>query len=106
MPAGETSFSVGSQRLDVAQFAKELFKSVEPVTVDTRAEAIDKVRSGEVLGALIVPPDATKKLQDAINLAGTAPPTLEVLYNGADPIRAPAGASRRSSRGWPTPTRR
>src|SRR5512133_1466690 len=88
LPAGQTSFSVGSQRLDVAQFATELFKSVRPVTVDTRAEAIDKVRSGEVLGALIVPPDATRKLQDAINLAGTTPPTVEVLYNGDDPIRA------------------
>ena len=46
------------------------------------------MRSGEVLGALIVPPDATRKLQDAINLAGTAPPTVEVLYNADDPIRA------------------
>ena len=71
LPAGQTSFSVGSQHLDVAQYAKELFKSVDPVTVDTRAEAVAKVRSGEVLGALIVPADATKKLQDAINLAGT-----------------------------------
>ena len=88
LPAGQTSFSVGSQRLDVAQFANELFKSVKPVQVKTRAEAIDKVRSGEVLGALVVPPDATKKLQDAINLAGTTPPTVEVLYNGDDPIRA------------------
>ena len=32
--------------------------------------------------------DATQKLQDAINLAGTAPPTVEVLYNADDPIKA------------------
>jgi ABC-type multidrug transport system permease subunit len=88
LPAGQTGFSVGSQRLDVTRFAKELFKSVDPVAVDTRAQAIDKVRSGEVLGALVVPPDATRKLQDAINLAGTTPPTVEVLYNADDPIRA------------------
>jgi hypothetical protein len=88
LPAGQTSFSVGSQRLDVTRFAKELFKSVQPVQVATRKEAIDKVRSGEVLGALVVPPDATRKLQDAINLAGTTPPTVEVLYNADDPIRA------------------
>ena len=61
---------------------------MQPVQVATRAQAIDKVRSGEVLGALIVPADATRKLQDAINLAGTAPPTVEVLYNADDPIRA------------------
>ena len=76
LPAGQTSFSVGGQRLDVARFANELFKSVQPVQVDSRAEAIDKVKSGEVLGALVVPPDATQKLQDAINLAGTTPPTV------------------------------
>jgi ABC-type multidrug transport system permease subunit len=98
LPAGQTSFSVGSQRLDVAQFANELFKSVEPITVKTRAEAVAKVRSGEVLGALVVPPDATKKLQDAINLAGTTPPTVEVLYNGDDPLRAQLAESTIKSR--------
>jgi ABC-type multidrug transport system permease subunit len=98
LPPGQTSFSVGSQHLDVNSFAKELFKSVEPVTVATRAQAIDKVRSGEVLGALIVPADATRKLQDAINLAGTAPPTVEVLYNADDPIRAQLAESTIKSR--------
>ena len=98
LPAGQTSFSVGGQHLDVAQFANELFKSVKPVTVKTRAEAVAKVRSGEVLGALIVPPDATKKLQDAINLAGTTPPTVEVLYNGDDPLRAQLAESTIKSR--------
>ena len=56
------------------------------------------MRSGEVLGALIVPPDATRKLQDAINLAGTTPPTVEVLYNADDPIRAQLAESTIKSR--------
>ena len=88
LPASASSFTVGGQRLDVARYARELFKSVQPVYVDTRAEAIAKVRSGEALGALIVPADATRKLQDAINLSGSKGPTLEVLYNADDPIRA------------------
>src|SRR3954451_3011411 len=67
LPAGETSFTVGGQRLDVSRSARELFKSIDPVEVDSRAKAVDMVRSGEVLGALVVPPDATKRLQDAIN---------------------------------------
>jgi ABC-type transport system involved in cytochrome c biogenesis permease component len=95
---GDTSFSVGGQRLDVARYARELFKSVQPVYVDTRKEAIDKVRDGEVLGALIVPADATKRLQDAINLAGTKPPTLEVLYNVDDPLRTQIAESAIKSR--------
>jgi ABC-2 type transport system permease protein len=95
---GDSSFTVGGQRLDVAKYANELFKSVDPVYVDTRQQAIDKVRDGEVLGALIVPADATKRLQDAINLAGTKPPTLEVLYNVDDPLRAQIAESTIKSR--------
>jgi hypothetical protein len=98
LPAGATSFTVGGQRLDVSRYARELFKSVSPVKVDTRAQAIEKVRSGDALGALIVPADATRRLQDAINLAGTEPPTLEVLYNVDDPIRAQIAESTIRSR--------
>ena len=95
---GDSSFTVGSQRLDVAKYANELFKSVDPVYVDSREQAIGKVRDGEVLGALIVPADATKRLQDAINLAGTKPPTLEVLYNVDDPLRTQIAESTIKSR--------
>jgi ABC-type multidrug transport system permease subunit len=98
LPANETSFTVGGQRLDVSRYARELFKSVSPIPVDSRQQAIDKVRSGEALGALIVPADATRRLQDAINLAGTEPPTLEVLYNVDDPIRAQIAESTIRSR--------
>jgi ABC-2 type transport system permease protein len=59
------------------------------VRVDTRAQAIAKVRDGEVLGALVVPADVTRRLQDAINLTGSSRrPTLEVVYNVEDPIKA------------------
>jgi ABC-type multidrug transport system permease subunit len=95
---GETSFTVGGQRLDVAKYARELFKSVEPVYVDTRAQAIEKVRDGEALGALIVPADATKRLQEAINLSGGKGPTLEVLYNVDDPLRTQIAESTIKSR--------
>src|SRR5919198_6453966 len=88
LPAGETSFTVGGQRLDVTSYARELFKAIKPVDVDSREQAIKMVRDGEVLGALVVPADATKRLQDAINLAGTKPPELEAIYNVEDPIKA------------------
>jgi ABC-type transport system involved in cytochrome c biogenesis permease component len=95
---GETSFTVAGQRLDVSKYARELFKSVEPVYVDTRKQAIAKVRDGEVLGALIVPADATKQLQDAINLSGSKGPTLEILYNVDDPLRTQIAESTIKSR--------
>jgi hypothetical protein len=84
---GEGEVSLGGARLDVADYADELFESIDPVRVSTRAEAVEKLRSGEVLGALIVPADAARRLQATIDLAGGAPPAVEVLYNAEDPVK-------------------
>jgi ABC-type multidrug transport system permease subunit len=89
VPATERTFQFGSQHIDATRYAGRLFEAIDPVPLDTRAQAIAKVRDGEVLGALIVPADVTRRLQDAINLTGSSrPPTLEVVYNVEDPIKA------------------
>ena len=87
VPVTENEFSVGGERFDVSQYSDELFKSIEPIRVRTREEAIEKVRSGEALGALVLPEDATKRLQSTINLAGSAPAVVEVYYNAEDPVK-------------------
>ena len=87
VPEGEGTFSVGGEELDASSYAERLFESVEPIRVDSREEAIAKVRSGEALGALIVPADVTERLQSTINLTGGDPPTLEVIYGGEDPAK-------------------
>ena len=87
VPAGE-AFSIGAQRLDTTRYARSLFRSIEPVPAASRAAAIEKVREGEVLAALIVPEDIVRRLQGAINLADPDDrPTLEVVYNGANPLQ-------------------
>src|SRR5918996_2113497 len=53
IPPGESEFSVGGRTLDAADYAGRLFQSIDPVRVDTREEAIKKVRSGDALGALV-----------------------------------------------------
>src|SRR3954469_16853433 len=87
VPKEKNQFSIGGQKLDASKYASQLFKSIDPIRVKTRAEAVEKVRSGEALGALILPPDATDKLQDTLNLSGSAPPQVEVLYNAEDPVK-------------------
>ena len=87
VPAGESDFSIGNESLDVAEYADDLFEAIEPVRVKTREEAIEKVRRGEVLGALVLPADATEKLQSAINLSGGDPPEVEVYYNAENPLK-------------------
>ena len=89
VPRDEQTVQVGSQRIDTQRYARRLLDAVDPVPARTRAEALAKVRSGEVLGALIVPADVTQRLQAALNLSGSAArPTLEVAYSLQDPLGA------------------
>ena len=55
--------------------------------VSSEEEARQKVESGDVLGALILPADLVDKLQ---SLAGLTPesPTVKVLVNEEDPVKA------------------
>ena len=86
VPPGQSEFSIGGRQLDVADYAPRLFESIEAVRVETREAAIAKVRSGEVLGAIVLPEDATDRLRRTLSLSGGEPPTIEVYYNASDPL--------------------
>lgn len=73
---GET-IKVGSQRVAVGEYARQLFNQVRPVAVASRAQAIAKVKSGEVLAAVVIPADLAARVASATEEA-----QLEVLYNG------------------------
>jgi ABC-2 type transport system permease protein len=73
---GET-LQLGDQHVPVASYAQRLFDQVQPVRVDTRAEAIEKIDSGAVVAAVILPPGLAARLSSDENQA-----QLEVLYNG------------------------
>jgi ABC-2 type transport system permease protein len=87
VPPGESGIQIGARRVDAADYASKLFDSVDPIRVRTRAEAIAKVRSGEALGALVLPADAGDRLRRALSLSGGDPPTVEVYYNAEDPVK-------------------
>lgn len=77
------TFDLGGEKIDASKYANELFKAVDVVRVKSRKEAIDKVQSGDVLGALIIPPDITEKLAGGIER-----PTVETIFNAEDPVKA------------------
>ena len=88
VPPEENEFTVGGERLDASSYAGKLFEAVEPLRVRTREEAIEKVRDGDALGALVIPADAVEKLRSAVNLSGSPQrPTIEVYYNAEDPLK-------------------
>ena len=82
VPENASTFKLGGQRIDASKYATRLFESVDPIRVKTRAEAVQKVRDGEALGALIVPPDITEKLGSGLRSA-----EVEVIYNNEDPVK-------------------
>jgi ABC-type transport system involved in cytochrome c biogenesis permease component len=82
-----SQFSVGGRQLDAADYAGRLFESIDPIRVRSREEAIEKVRSGEALGALVLPADVGDRLRRTLSLAGGEPPTVEVYYNAEDPVK-------------------
>ena len=73
---------LGGERIDLTQEGSRLFEEIDPVPVDSRAEAIQKVRDGDVLGALIIPEDLASNLQSTLE-----PGTVEVFYNAEDPAK-------------------
>ena len=81
LPESAQQVDIGGQSIDLTVGGRQnLFDAIDPVPVDTREEAIQKVRDGEALGAIIVPSDLTEKLQSGLEQG-----TVEVYYNGADP---------------------
>jgi ABC-2 type transport system permease protein len=83
----DTQVSVGGDTLDVVNARSQLCERIECVRVSSRKEAIDKVESGDVLGALILPRDLAERIN---SLSGLNPsqPTVEVIVNEEDPVKA------------------
>ena len=75
-PPGQT-VEVGSERVSVSHYAQQLLTQVQPVKVASRAQAVDKVKSGAVLAAVVIPPDIAAKLSSGLRQA-----QLEIIYNG------------------------
>jgi ABC-2 type transport system permease protein len=87
VPPGQAKLSLGGRVVDAASYASQLFESVEPLRVRTRAQAIAKVRSGDALGALVIPANTPRRLQDTLALGAGPRPTIEVFYNAEDPVK-------------------
>ena len=68
---------VGGRSVDVSEYAKQLFNQVEAVPTATRAQAVAKIQSGDVLAAVVIPHDIAARLSSDVSKAH-----LEVLYNG------------------------
>ncbi len=78
VPENRETIRLGSEKLNIRSYTNELFAAIEQVAVVSRDEALEKVRSGAVLAAVIIPPDFTEKLSSG----GFNRASVEVVYNG------------------------
>jgi ABC-type multidrug transport system permease subunit len=67
---------------------RQLCAKIECVPASSRVEVERKVKDGDVLGGLILPPDFLSKLQAELTTTGSQPATVEVLVNQDDPLKA------------------
>jgi ABC-2 type transport system permease protein len=86
VPRGE-DLRIGGQTFEAATARGELCERIECVPVSSRREAEEKVEDGDVLGALILPRDLVDKLESLASL-NPQQPTVDVLVNEEDPVKA------------------
>ena len=82
---GQGRINFGSQQINVAGYASQLFQSIDPIKVHSREEAVAKVKDGQALAALIIPSDITEQVQSLVT-TGVGSPTVELILNTKDPI--------------------
>lgn len=94
VPETQQTITVGGESIDIAGYSDRLFERVDPVPAATRDEALQLVEDGDVLGALVIPENAARRLQSAVALGGSADkPTVEVIYNASGPLQGQLVAS-------------
>jgi ABC-2 type transport system permease protein len=77
----------GNGKLPAVGVEARICKQVECVDVKSQAEAAEKVRSGDVLAALILPADLIDRLNSLSTLSPQTP-EVEVIVNQENPLKA------------------
>ncbi|MDO8211474.1 ABC transporter permease [Conexibacter sp. CPCC 206217] len=82
VPREQRTFDVGGSSVNADEYLPALTRSVDVIQTRTREQALQLVRDGRVLAAVILPPDIAEQLA-----SGRSQPRIEVAYNGEDPVK-------------------
>lgn len=86
VPSG-ARVSVGGAELPAVGVDQRICRRVQCVQVDNREQALDEVRSGNVLAALILPADLVDQI-NSLSTLNPETPQVEVVVNEEDPVKA------------------
>jgi ABC-type transport system involved in cytochrome c biogenesis permease component len=85
VPPGQGKINLGNQQIDVASYASDLLSSIQPLRVNSRAQAIADVQSGRALAAVIIPATLPREIESLVT-QGVGSPTVQLYLNTKDPI--------------------
>jgi ABC-2 type transport system permease protein len=77
IPSSQATIQLGSEQIDTTRYERELFQAIQPIPVQSVAQALADVRDGDTIAALIIPPDLPEELASASETA-----FVKVIYNG------------------------
>jgi ABC-2 type transport system permease protein len=86
VPQGQP-FVLAGAKFDIAGARSELCSRIQCIPVSSEEQARDMVESGDALAALILPPNLLQELESLSSLTPSQP-TVRVLVNEEDPVKA------------------
>jgi ABC-2 type transport system permease protein len=78
---------IGGQQFDLTGARSELCSRIDCIPASSEEQARSMVESGDVLAALILPPDLIDRLQSLASL-NPSQPIVRILVNEEDPVKA------------------
>jgi hypothetical protein len=78
VPPNRATIRLGEEKINIRTYTEQLLGAIQKVPVQSRDQAVETVRSGAALAALVIPPDFAVKLSNG----GFSSASIEVIYNG------------------------
>ena len=85
--AGDATSTSAGRRSTPATYTSRFFEAVDPIRVNTREEAIEKVRERRGAGRARDPRRRDRAPAGHALARRRRPPTVEVFYNAEDPVK-------------------
>lgn len=82
VPATERTLHIGGKNFDLDKLTKALYENVDGYNVDSPAQALEDVKSGDAVAAVIIPEDIVQQLESS-NSQGL----ITAIYDSSDPTR-------------------
>lgn len=82
VPADERVLQVGGEKFDLDKLIQSLYKNVDGYNVKDRAAAVEEVRSGDAVAAVVIPKDIIDQLESPL-----AQGKIEAIFDASDPVR-------------------